>query len=760
MSDFSPPAERLLSEVERQAFQRLGLTPGHWAALAPAPLFYRADLRAPNRRYRSDLDTTELLRLELRTIGGMSTEAGHFWERLGDGSRRSEAILATRLLAWHVATDLPFARRASFVLLLRNAANHFFITRYAHPPRTHEAVQHFRWLVDSYLPYPNFLPTVDPPLVGVIRPSAEVLNSLAETIHSPQISAWPVMHPMEAPRWFPTLVRALGEPARDWWKQPDPTRRAAERGLASHSFEERQQVYSAVISEWTRALGYSYPTWPNPEGYGQRLVTRMREWVDAVRFASRKLAPLRAVGTDDHATALVSSSARPLTPEYIRIPEPRDMPVATPVATPVAVTEPVAVKAPSKPEPERVSVQVASQFTLVRLEDALARARATPVAEVCAWLDTNTSLLFDDCREEAAREIAVVRTEVAVPEPLWVVGDLHADVLTLANIIALAESHATRERPPHFLFLGDFIDRGFHDHELLLLLFRLMMDHPDRVCVVPGNHDIDLHFDETAHRFRVTIEPAEYCEALNAALKRDTPEDRERVTLAKAFIRFCAGRPKAVFLPDGTLFTHGGFPHTDMQKEIAALADLCKPRCLDDFLWARIAESARVKRPNRGSRGHEFGWDTLVQFAKIAGEKLGLSVKRLVRGHDHVTDRWMEYPEYATNGIPVLTINAMGRLLDGEPTRRDGRHHPLPVVARCVPDRLPEVFQLPLDPAEVDRAFNRARPKPPETVPEPVANQVLTQQLPKLDAKSPAKPAEERHGPGPDGREPGPEAAP
>src|SRR4029079_8093588 len=108
------------------------------------------------------------------------------------------------------------------------------------------------------------------------------------------------------------------------------------------------------------------------------------------------------------------------------------------------------------------------------------------------------------------------------------VGDLHADVLALANILSYAESQASPDRPAHFLFLGDFVDRGIHDHELLLLLFRLMMDHPERVCVVPGNHYIHLRFDEPTGRFKVTIEPAEYCAALNVALARGAPEDRER----------------------------------------------------------------------------------------------------------------------------------------------------------------------------------------------------------------------------------------
>jgi hypothetical protein len=351
---------------------------------------------------------------------------------------------------------------------------------------------------------------------------------------------------------------------------------------------------------------------------------------------------------------------------------------------------------------------------MVRFEDALARASRTTVAEVCAWVDSHPRLLFDDCRDEAARQIVVVKTENAVPPALWIVGDLHADLLTLANIIAYAESLATPEQQPHFVFLGDFVDRGIHDHETLLLLFRLMMDHPERVCIVPGNHDIDLQFDEVG-KFRVTIEPAEYCDELNAAIKRNTPEDADRVAVARAFIRFCEGRPKAVFLPDGTLITHGGFPHTDEQKEIATLADLCRPKCIDDFLWARIAESARVKRPNRGTRGHEFGWDTFSQFCKLAREKLDLPVQRLIRGHDHVTDRWQEYPEYADNGVPVLTINAMGRLLDSEPARRDGRTHPFPVVARFVPNQLPDVVLLPLESAEVERAFLRP-PAPALTV--------------------------------------------
>ena len=154
-------------------------------------------------------------------------------------------------------------------------------------------------------------------------------------------------------------------------------------------------------------------------------------------------------------------------------------------------------------------VEVAQPFELVSLHSALAATRAVSVDRIRSWLSKPASerrLLFDDHREEC-REIAIVRDEHAVPAPLWIIGDLHADLLSLANLLAHAERVAPAGIRASFLFLGDFVDRGRHDHETLLLLLQLAMDQPERVCIIPGNHDIDLRWDETDGRFRVTIEP-------------------------------------------------------------------------------------------------------------------------------------------------------------------------------------------------------------------------------------------------------------
>ena len=199
-------------------------------------------------------------------------------------------------------------------------------------------------------------------------------------------------------------------------------------------------------------------------------------------------------------------------------------------------------------------------------------------------------------------------------------------------------------------------------------------------------------------RFGVTIEPAEYCERLNGLLTSEDPADREQIELAKLFIDFCKLLPKAVFLPDGMLLAHGGFPHTDTHASLTKPVDLADPRCLNDFMWARLSDSPK-KRPNRGNRGHEFGSRDFEQFCRVMSESVGVPVRRFVRGHDHIANRWqVSYSE------SVLTINAMGRRMEGE-TGTDDPPHPLPVIARYRTNSLPEVVTLPLISHLVDSAF-------------------------------------------------------
>jgi hypothetical protein len=195
------------------------------------------------------------------------------------------------------------------------------------------------------------------------------------------------------------------------------------------------------------------------------------------------------------------------------------------------------------------------------------------------------------------------------------------------------------------------------------------------VCLVAGNHDEALGYDGA--RFTATVAPSDFSEFLNAHLAHEWI-----ARAGKLAVRLAADAPRALFFPDGLLVAHGGFPLVDLHAELRACGDFNAPRCLSDFVWARAHPKARRKLPNRVSRGSQFGYEDFAAFCALATE-LGRPVTHMVRGHDHVEERFAVYPAYAAH--PVLTTVALSRRL---PREAFGPYERVPTVARWVPGAL------------------------------------------------------------------------
>jgi hypothetical protein len=365
----------------------------------------------------------------------------------------------------------------------------------------------------------------------------------------------------------------------------------------------------------------------------------------------------------------------------------------------VRVTEP----------PEDVRLDVVDDpngFQPVTWAKALEKIGAVPV-EALAGTEV-PSLLFDGFRSDECKSVVRVTQHAELPEALWVVGDLHSDLLALVNAWAYIERVSHREgKEPAVVFLGDIIDRGDHGHETLVYLLELTRKYPGRIAVLPGNHDL-IAWDESGHRFLSPVEQADYVGGLNALLQMpDAEQDQDRLTIGRLAAKFFAEQPRALVLPDGTFLTHAGFPHTDLLDRIQLPADLDRDECRQDFAWLRISESSRKKRPNRGNKGCEFGYEDFSRFCNQVGEVLRQPLRWMLRGHDHIIDRFRLHQAYREHR--VVTLNTMCRLLDGELVL-NARGPMRACVARLRPGKLPQIHRLPVPAEEVERAY----PKPTE----------------------------------------------
>jgi diadenosine tetraphosphatase ApaH/serine/threonine PP2A family protein phosphatase len=178
-----------------------------------------------------------------------------------------------------------------------------------------------------------------------------------------------------------------------------------------------------------------------------------------------------------------------------------------------------------------------------------------------------------------------------------VVGDIHGNLGTLVRIFDELGYPDSRR----FLFLGDYIDRGPHSCEVLLLLYALKVLFPDHIFLLRGNHEIGAM--SVTYGFRQ--------ECLSRFLPR----------VYSAFLDSFCRLPVAATINDRFFCVHGGLTP---DLTIDSL-----DKSSEEILWSDPRNDLAGFSVSERGRGFYFGQDAVKSF--LTRERLAM----IVRSHEH-----------------------------------------------------------------------------------------------------------------------------
>lgn len=95
--------------------------------------------------------------------------------------------------------------------------------------------------------------------------------------------------------------------------------------------------------------------------------------------------------------------------------------------------------------------------------------------------DTNVKNLCDKAREILSKESNVQEVKC----PVTVCGDVHGQFYDMMELFKIGG----KSPDTNYLFMGDYVDRGYYSVETVSLLVALKVRFPERITILRGNHE-------------------------------------------------------------------------------------------------------------------------------------------------------------------------------------------------------------------------------------------------------------------------------
>ena len=242
------------------------------------------------------------------------------------------------------------------------------------------------------------------------------------------------------------------------------------------------------------------------------------------------------------------------------------------------------------------------------------------------------------------------------------VGDVHGSLEDLRALLSRYREEDLRDGGLRMVFLGDYIDRGDSQLEVLTTLLELKSDYPDSVFLLKGNHEgVDV----------VVPSPHDFPDELVARYLISEGLRMYELFVEEVFRRLHLG----VYFRGRFLAVHGGLPTAtlrrtqDVREYLQGSSGEAVRDVVVEVLWNDPVESGEEALESPRGAGMLFGRPVTDWVAKT------FDVRLVVRGHEPCA-RGYKF----NHGGRVVTVfsrtgppyyNAAGAFLEIDTTSRD-----------------------------------------------------------------------------------------